>query len=112
MAVLVLAFIDGKLHKRYEKTGLAVPIPRVLRAVTKFPHGLPVPMFVARLAFFVTVAAMIVFGVASIPESTARIGVIACVFTLFGVAVLNLALERHYVITGVAKGHRRRMMGG
>lgn len=60
-------------------------------------------MLVARLAFFVTVTAMIVLGVAPVPESTARIGIIACVFTLIGAAVLNFALERHYVNKGVAK---------
>jgi hypothetical protein len=99
-AVLVLAFIDGKLHKRYEQTGLAVRTPRPPKVVAKFLHGLPVPMLVARLAFFVMIAAMIVFGVA--PVRAARIGIIARVFTLIGVAVLNLALERHYVNTGVA----------
>jgi hypothetical protein len=36
-------------------------------------------------------------------DSTARIGIIACVFALIGVAVLNLALERRYVNTGHAK---------
>jgi hypothetical protein len=101
-AVIVFAFIDGRLHKRYEQTGLAVRIRRPPQVVAKFLHSLPVPMLVARLAFFVTVAGMIVFGVAPVRESTARIGIIACVFTLIGVAILNLALERHYVNTGVA----------
>ena len=86
-AALVLAFIDGKLHKRYEQTGLAVRIPQPPKVVAKFLHGLPVPMLVARLSFFVTVAAMIVFGVAPVRESAARIGIIVCVFTLIGVAV-------------------------
>lgn len=102
-AVLILAFINWKLHKGYEQTGLAVRIPQPPKVVAKFLHGLPVPMLVARLAFFVTVAAMIVLGVAPVAESTARIGIIACVFTLIGVTVLNLALERHYVNTGAAK---------
>jgi hypothetical protein len=60
-------------------------------------------MLAARLTFFITVAIMIVFGVAPVADSTARIGIIACVFALVGVAVLNLALERHYVNTGHAK---------
>lgn len=60
-------------------------------------------MLAARLAFFLTVATMIVFDLAPIADSTARIGIIACVFSLIGVAVLNLVLERHYVKTRVAK---------
>jgi hypothetical protein len=99
---LVIAFINTKLHRRYERTGQAVRIPRP-RVIVKFSQGLPVPMFAARLAFFVTVAIMVVFGVAPVADSTARIGIIACVFALIGVAVLNLALERRYVNTGHAK---------
>jgi hypothetical protein len=60
-------------------------------------------MLAARLAFFVTVAIMVLFGVAPVADSTARIGIIGCVFALIGVAVLNLALEHHYVNTGHAK---------
>ena len=60
-------------------------------------------MLAARLAFFFTVAIMVAFGVAPVTDSTARIGIIACVFALIGVAVLNLALERRYVNTGHAK---------
>ena len=101
-AFLVIAFIDSKLHSRYERTGLAVRIPRP-RVVTKFFHRLPIPMLAARIAFFVTVATMIVFGLAPFGDSTARIGVIGCVFGLIGVAVLNLALEHNYVNTGLAK---------
>ena len=37
-------------------------------------------MLTARIAFFVTVAIMVVFGVVSMPDSTARVGIIACVF--------------------------------
>ena len=99
---LVIAFINAKLHSHYERTGQAVRIPRP-RVVVKFSQGLPVPMLAARLAFFVTVAIMVVFGAAPVADSTARIGIIACVFALIGVAVLNLALERRYVNTGHAK---------
>jgi hypothetical protein len=59
---LVIAFISTKLHRRYEGTGQAVRIPQ-LRVVVKFSQGLPVPIFAARLAFFVTVAIMVAFGV-------------------------------------------------
>ena len=60
-------------------------------------------MLAARLAFFVTVAIMVVFGMAPVADSTARIGIIACVFALIGVAVLDLAFERRYVNRGHAK---------
>jgi hypothetical protein len=60
-------------------------------------------MLAARLAFFVTVAIMVLFGVAPVADSTARIGIIGCVFALIGVAVLNLAFVHHYVNTGHTK---------
>ena len=101
IVVILLVFISTKLDRRCEKTGRAVPIPRP-RVVVKFPQGLPSLMLTARIAFFVTVAIMVVFGVAPMPDSTARVGIIACVFALFGVAVLNIALEHHYVRTGRA----------
>ena len=99
---LVIVFTRTKLHRHYEGTGQAVRIPPA-RLVAQFSQGLPVPMLAARLTFFITVAIMVVFGVAPVADSTARIGIIACVFALIGVAVLNLALERHYVNTGHAK---------
>ena len=99
---LVIALISTKLHRHYERTGRAVRIPRP-RVVVKFSQGLPVPMFAARLAFFVTVAIMVAFGVAPVADSTARIGIIVCVFALIAIAVLNLALERRYVNTGHAR---------
>jgi hypothetical protein len=101
-AFFMIVFISAKLHRHYERTGQAVPIPRP-RVVVRFPQGLPVPMWAARLSFFVTAATMVVFGVVPIADSVARTGMIACVFALIAVAVLNLALERHYVNTGHAK---------
>ena len=95
-AVLLLALINTKLLRRYEQTGQAVRIPPP-KVVARFPHGLPVSMLAARLAFFVSIAVMIVFGVAPVGDSTARMGIVVCVFALIGVAVLNLVLERHYV---------------
>jgi membrane protein implicated in regulation of membrane protease activity len=105
-AVLVLALINTKLLRRYEQTGQAVRIPRP-KVVARFPHGLPVSMLAARLAFFVSIAVMIVFGVAPVAHSTARIGIVVCVFALIGVAVLNLVLERHYVRDKDLERHRR-----
>jgi len=99
---LVIAFVSSKLHRHYGQTGQAVRIPQP-KVVVRFSQGLPVPMLAARLAFFVTVAIMVVFGVAPVADSTARIGIIGCVFAFIGVTVLNLALEHHYVNTGHAK---------
>ena len=48
-------------------------------------------------------ALMILFGVVPVADSTARIGIIVCVFALIGVAALNIAVERYYVHTGVAQ---------
>ena len=98
-----LAFINSMLIRRYERTGQAVRIPRQPRAVVRFPFGLPFSMFGARIAFFVTAALMIMFGVIPVADSTARTGIIACVFGLVGVAVLNIALENYDVKTGHAK---------
>jgi hypothetical protein len=99
---LVLAVIVTKLVRHYERTGQAVRISRPT-VVVKFSQSLPAPMMAARLAFFVIVAVMIVLGVAPVADSTARTGIIACVFLLIGVVVANLSLERHYVNTGHAK---------
>ena len=60
-------------------------------------------MLVARMAFFITVAVMILFGTAPFGDTTARRGIIGCVFALAGVAAWNLILEAHYVKTGIAK---------
>lgn len=89
------------LLTRYERTGEAVPLNR-LSVVVKYPHGFPKAMLAARLAFFVVVAVMLVFGIAPFPFDTAKRGVIGCVFGLIGVAVLNLFLEAHYVRAGRA----------
>jgi hypothetical protein len=100
---LAIGFINTKLQGHYERTGEAVRIPRPPRVAVKFSQGLPFPMLAARLSFLVTAAIMVAFGLLPVAESTARIGIIACVFALIGVAVLNLALERRYVNTGHAK---------
>lgn len=60
-------------------------------------------MLAARLAFFTIVAMMLVFELAPVAESTARTGIIGCVFALIGIAALNLALERHDLKTGHAQ---------
>jgi len=44
---------------------------------------------------------MVLF-VGPLTDATARGGIIACVFALIAVAVLNIALEYHYVRSGRA----------
>jgi hypothetical protein len=102
LAVFVaLAVISTKLHSHYERTGQAVRIPRP-RVAVKFPKGLPVPMLAARAGFFVVGGIMLLLGVVPFKDSIARAGVIACVFALIVVAVLNLSLEHHYARSGHA----------
>jgi hypothetical protein len=60
-------------------------------------------MLLARAAFFVTAVVMLIFGVAPLRDSTARHGIIGCVFALLAVAGLNIGLERHYVNSGIAQ---------
>jgi hypothetical protein len=100
-ALVVVAGLSGRLHRHYEETGQAVRIPQK-SIVTEFPRGLPRPMLAARIAFFITVGMMIFLGTAPFADTTARRGIIVCVFALIGVAVWNLALEAHYVKTGIA----------
>ena len=98
---VALAFIDTKLHKHYERTGQAIRITRQRLAV-KFPQGLPIPMLMTRTSFFVVAGIMLLLGIVPLSDSVARTGIIACVFALIVVAVLNLGLERHYVRSGNA----------
>jgi hypothetical protein len=100
--LLIIALISEKLHRRYEQTGQAVKLPQRRRRMIVFSKGLPGPMLAARLAFFLTVAVMLVLGWAPVGTSTAHHGIIACVFALIIVAVLNLSIEHHYVKAGKA----------
>ena len=117
-AFFVIVFIWGKLIRHYEATGLAVPIPTRPKFIVRFPAGLPLPMVGTRLAFFVIVAFMVVFGYAPVGDSIANTGIISCIFALIGVAVLNVALERYYVHVGRATeteertGHAPREVDG
>jgi len=99
---LIGFFAHSLLLRHYERTGQAIPIPRK-RVVVRFSKGLPLPMLVARGSFFVTVTTMLFFGATPMPVSMARIGIIACVFTLIAVAFVNIGLERHYVNSGTAE---------
>jgi hypothetical protein len=97
--IVAVLFIYHNLIRTYERTGQAVPIKRP-KVIVKF--GLPVPILAARVAFFVTVATMVLLSVGPLTDATARGGIIACVFALIAVAVLNIALEYHYVRSGRA----------
>jgi hypothetical protein len=99
---LLFALARAKLTGHYERTGKAVPIPR-RRVLFQFSGALPLPVRAMHLAFFVIVAIIAVFGFASIDDSTAKAGIIACVFALVAVAVLKVGLVGHYVSTGRAK---------
>jgi hypothetical protein len=101
-AFVALAFSDTKFHNRYERTGQAVRIPRPRLTTVRFPKGMPVPILVARASFFVVAGIMLLLGVLPLNDSVARTGIIACVFALIVVAVLNLGLEHHCVKTGAA----------
>jgi hypothetical protein len=98
---VAFAVLHSFLISHYERTGDAIPIARV-SVVVKYPRGLPKPLLAARLSFFVVVALMLAFGIGPFQVSTARHGIIGCVFGLIGVAVLNLLLEHHYVKAGRA----------
>lgn len=100
--MIVCALLGNRLLLHYERDGRAIRLPRPPMLVVRYPSGLPVLMFAARCAFFVTVAAMLAFGLAPIAESIARRGIVGCVFGLIVVAAVNLALERHYVRSGQA----------
>jgi hypothetical protein len=99
---LAIALVYSKLLRAYERTGEAVRIARPL-TVVKFVNGIPGPILMLRYAFFVTVAIMIVFGVARVEDATAKVGIIGCVIGLFVIGFLHLAIEHHYVSTGRAK---------
>lgn len=97
---VVIAFETAKslLLERYERIGKAIALKRKrITVVVRFPHGFPKPMLAARLSFFIVVACMLLFGCGPFSFDTATHGIIGCVFGLIGVAVLNLALEHHYV---------------
>jgi archaellum component FlaF (FlaF/FlaG flagellin family) len=102
VAVLVcILFLHSRLIGVYERIGRAVPI-KASRVVVRFREGVPAPMRAARLLFFVAVAIMLFFGFGPVADSTARRGIVGCVFGLIAVAALNIALERHYVRIGRA----------
>ena len=65
-----------------------------------FPSGLPSAMIGVRIAFFVFVTAMVIFGTLPMADSIARAGTIVCVLVLFALGVLYGILENYYVKSG------------
>jgi hypothetical protein len=90
-----------KLIRYYERKGIAVPI-HFGRAYAEFPSGVPRPLVLARGAFFVVLALMLVFGTAPLDQRVAGNGIIGCVLSSLVVAIACVALERYYVKTGRA----------
>jgi hypothetical protein len=99
---LALAAIGSKLTKWYERTGLAVRIPRVV--AVGFTKGTPAPISALRVAFFVFVAALLFFGLA-FPWTVAKRWMFGSVVGLFAVGGMHYFLERHYLNTGRAEEH-------
>lgn len=65
-----------------------------------FPSGLPSAMVAVRIACFVVVAAMVIFGMFPMADSIAKTGTIACVLVLFAAGVIYGILENYYVKIG------------
>jgi hypothetical protein len=78
-------------------------VPGGHRATRTEYDSLPGPVLAVRISFVVVVAVMLVFGLAPVPAATARAGIIATVLALFGLGLLSVMLDRHYVNTGRAK---------
>jgi hypothetical protein len=87
--------------RRYERTGQAVR-RRTVNVMVRFPEGFPKPLLAARVAFFVVVGVMLLFGIGPFRFDVAKNGIIGCVLAVVGVAVANVLLERHYMKIGRA----------
>jgi len=99
-AAVGIALIDSRLHQKYERTGAAVRIVYPSGRHVSFPEGIPLPLRVLRIGFFVLAAVLIALGLAPIPWSVARIGMIGTVLSLVAVGLLHLFLEAMYVSRG------------
>jgi hypothetical protein len=100
---LGLAAIASKPTKLYERTGLAVRIPRVV--AVGFTKGTPAPIRALRVAFFVFVAALLFFGLAPSQGTVAKAWMIGSIVGLFVIGGMHLFLERYYLKTGRAEEH-------
>lgn len=98
---LALAAIASKLTKSYERTGLAVRIPRVV--AVGFTKGTPPPIRALRVAFFVFVTTLLFFGLAPFSLTVAKTWMIGSIVGLFAVGGMHFFLERYYVKTDRAE---------
>lgn len=60
------------------------------------------PLLAARVAFFVVVGLILMFGIDPFRFEVAKNGITGCVFALVAVAVANVLLERRYIKIGRA----------
>jgi hypothetical protein len=99
-AFLILAVLRSRLISGYVRDGSAVPIPRAVSV--SYKARLPLALRLLRTSFFVSVAVMLVFGLAPLPRKIAEIGISVCVFSLFLGGFLHYFVERHFVNIGRA----------
>jgi hypothetical protein len=99
VAVAILAgVLNSKRVRTYSgKTTMSRPTVAI-----RFSGQLPSVLVGLRVAFFVIVALMLVFGVGPIAPSMARAGIVFCVLALFALGLLYGVFENHYVNTGRA----------
>ena len=100
IAAAGIALFDSRLHEKYEQTGAAVRIVYPPRRDVSFPEGRPLPLRLLRIGFFVLAGVLIALGLAPIPWSIARIGMITTVLSLVAVGLLHFFLETMYVSRG------------
>ena len=98
---LFLAYIItySLVIRRYERTGKAVR-RTTLNVMVMFPEGFPVPLLALRVAFFIVVGLMLMFGAYMHP--CIHKFLIGCSFGLIAVAFAYVLLERRYVKIGRA----------
>ena len=94
-------FTYSLVIRRYERTGKAVR-RRTVNVMVRFPEGFPMPLLAARVAFFVVVGLILMFGIDPFRFEVAKNGITGCVFALVAVAVANVLLERRYIKIGRA----------
>lgn len=100
-AFLVLGVVHSKLNQSFERRGLAQRIPRVIGV--SYANGVPSLLCWLRVGFFAAVVVMLLFGFSPMPLELARIGIVACVLSLFLLGIVHFLAERHFVNTGHAK---------
>jgi len=100
-ALVVFALL---LNSKLVRANAARVVGRSTRPMVavEYANGLPAGLVGARIAFLVVAATMAVFGLAPLPDWTARVGIIACVLALFVLAFLYMLLEQHYISSGQA----------